>query len=610
MEKRRSEDNSEVHSEVEGREIETSKMTKIGGRKTTAQREASRDSKVLRVGCAFFKLKSLILFLEGGLLVMIFLQLLMGILAGTVLMAIIISITFAIGMIQISIILIVCKKNSFSFQLKRTKANLSYEELDNGRDETSEKPLEDQGNPQDDTSVKKLDFLRKKRLLLVLRNDQEDPTLDQVDKRFSNNSEIFQDGNEHFLQKIISKSEGSQKSSEEQGNSTDRVFETLKSVRDRRIRDTLSSPDFPSLSSKRSAQEMSFAGSRGSESLQFRISKIGKSDKNIFQRRSDMFSFNNENMGSIKSGLSSKKSSSSLGEDLANTSLLKRSSKKKTTPEFLAVKTRKRSSPRQNKGSKRRMGQFYKTSYFTMQLKKIAELPEDDNDEDDLDKSATDNKSFSNTISNDASKSVEASKSIEIERSGGDKSNEEQENAKEEVKLRTNSKEESESDSSLPSSVTQSKASTVYTPLQAFQETENSKRASNISIDTLKRHQIRKSDAFTLYSNKNDAEAIANLGEGSQISLNQDLWRKETNKGPQNIFRGSPASQISASSEAYTFVSAPKFGGAKSISDKSSIAQSSRSPNFQLDKSNQEYIESSKKSSMMESEDQQESFHF
>ena len=35
----------------------------------------------------------------------------------------------------------------------------------------------------------------------------------------------------------------------------------------------------------------------------------------MFKRRSDMFSFNGDNMSSIRSFLSSKKSSSSVGED-------------------------------------------------------------------------------------------------------------------------------------------------------------------------------------------------------------------------------------------------------------------------------------------------------
>jgi len=59
------------------------------------------------------------------------------------------------------------------------------------------------------------------------------------------------------------------------GNTTDHVFESLKSIRDRRIKDTNESPKFHSLSSKRSMQELSFAGSRGSGSINLGKLKIG-----------------------------------------------------------------------------------------------------------------------------------------------------------------------------------------------------------------------------------------------------------------------------------------------------------------------------------------------
>lgn len=108
------------------------------------------------------------------------------------------------------------------------------------------------------------------------------------------------------------------------GNTTDRNFESLKSIRAKRIRDTFESPKFESISSKQSTNTMSFAaanskrGSRGPflAAKQRKISKIMLIANNMFKRRSDMFSFNGENMSSIKSFLSSKKSSSSLGEDL------------------------------------------------------------------------------------------------------------------------------------------------------------------------------------------------------------------------------------------------------------------------------------------------------
>lgn len=58
---------------------------------------------------------------------------------------------------------------------------------------------------------------------------------------------------------------------------------------------------------------------------------------NMFQRRSDMFSFNGENINSIRSFLSSKKSSNSLGEDLSSSKYLRvkfrhSSKKEKETP--------------------------------------------------------------------------------------------------------------------------------------------------------------------------------------------------------------------------------------------------------------------------------------
>ena len=62
--------------------------------------------------------------------------------------------------------------------------------------------------------------------MLVLRNDVEDQDPEQVEKRFSNNSDsiyilskslVFQDQNEMFLARLISNSEGSHKDSEEQG---------------------------------------------------------------------------------------------------------------------------------------------------------------------------------------------------------------------------------------------------------------------------------------------------------------------------------------------------------------------------------------------------------
>ena len=63
------------------------------------------------------------------------------------------------------------------------------------------------------------------------------------------------------------------------------------------------------------------------------------------------------------------------------------------------------------------------------------------------------------------------------------------------------------------------------------------------------------------------------------MSIYNDVEKPEESHPPQNIFRNqsSPASE---SSDANTFMSAPKFGGAATNSERGSVTHSFRSPYF------------------------------
>ena len=148
---------------------------------------------------------------------------------------------------------------------------------------------------------------------------------------------------------------------------------------------------------------MSFSKQRNSNQSNRKLLIAHGSSTNMFKRRSDMFSFNGENMSTIKSFLSSKKSSSSLGEDFEGNSISKRNSPQKlNTPEFISRITQRKSTSKY----KRRMGQFYNK----ILLKKIAEMPEYESDEDSVDNTKSGNeedKSNSFKTSNEQTKSNE-----------------------------------------------------------------------------------------------------------------------------------------------------------------------------------------------------------
>jgi len=159
----------------------------------------------------------------------------------------------------------------------------------------------------------------------------------------------------------------------------------------------------------------------------------------------------------------------------------KRMSKGKiNAPDFIAKMTRRRSTSK-----KRRMGQFYKTSYFQNQLMKIGELPEDEDEGDDAfeyAKSAEESKSNSRSISNENTKSIEMTKSKDLSKSGELSKSIPQE-----------TKESNSDTSSLQSSVS-SHASTILSPIKPFSNTEYTKRVSNISVESLTNYNKRKSE--------------------------------------------------------------------------------------------------------------------
>mmetsp|Transcript_16616 Transcript_16616/g.19219 ORF Transcript_16616/g.19219 Transcript_16616/m.19219 type:complete len:142 (-) Transcript_16616:241-666(-) len=131
------------------------------------------------------------------------------------------------------------------------------------------------------------------------------------------------DNTSELLAQFISNSEDSRRSSEEQGSINEKTFLSLNSIRNKRIRETVESPRFQSLTSSRNSLEMSFSKQRNSNKSNRRFLIAQGSTNNMFKRRSDMFSFNGENMSSIKSFLSSKKSNSSLGEDFDSQNITK-----------------------------------------------------------------------------------------------------------------------------------------------------------------------------------------------------------------------------------------------------------------------------------------------
>lgn len=66
------------------------------------------------------------------------------------------------------------------------------------------------------------------------------------------------------------------------------------------------------------------------------------------------------------------------------------------------------------------------------------------------------------------------------------------------------------------------------------------------------------------------------------MSIYNDVHKPDDGQ-MENVFKHHP-SPPSESSDAYTFMSAPKFGGAVTNSERGSMTQSFKSPNFRMDK--------------------------
>ena len=244
--------------------------------------------------------------------------------------------------------------------------------------------------------------MKSQRVLIVLKNSPNDEF-------------CLKDNTPELLAQFINNSESSRKSSEEQGSLSDKTFESLKSLRSKRMRGMFESPKFQSVSSPQSSIEMSFWKSRGSNQSTRKFLIANQTSKNMFKRNSNMFSFNGENMSTIKSFLSSKKSISSNGEDFEGQFSGRRNSPlKHNTPEFISKITQRKSLSKY----KRRMGQFYPT----ILLKKIAELPEYESEDDSEEKTKSwreEDKSGSFKLSNENSFSNEIAIKTQIDVSKG-----------------------------------------------------------------------------------------------------------------------------------------------------------------------------------------------
>jgi hypothetical protein len=136
------------------------------------------------------------------------------------------------------------------------------------------------------------------------------------------------------------------------------------------------------------------------------------------------------------------------------------------------------------------MGQFYKTSYFKMQLKKIAEMPNDHETESEEDIShsksisvsavnvePTDNAEYPD-LSKSKSASLSKSKSASLSKS----------------KSNASASKSSAGSSSVPSSVS-SRCSSIATMMKPFVAQENLKRVSVISVESLEHYNKRQSES-------------------------------------------------------------------------------------------------------------------
>lgn len=157
-----------------------------------------------------------------------------------------------------------------------------------------------------------------------------------------------------------------------------------------------------------------------------------------------------------------------------------------------------------------------------------------------------------------------------------------------------------------------SKLSSISSPLK-FNNKEGTKRVSNISVESLDDYNKRKSDGKfcpkgivkSIRSIKNEESAVAAPVANSKMSIYHDVEKAEEPPSTNNLFRNvnSPPSE---SSEAYTFVSAPKFGGAVTNSERGSIAHSFKSPYFKVEQHVNDQQESLNNSSKQNT-DRQES---
>lgn len=91
-----------------------------------------------------------------------------------------------------------------------------------------------------------------------------------------------------------------------------------------------------------------------------------------------------------------------------------------------------------------------------------------------------------------------------------------------------------------------------------------------------------------------------------RMPVYQEMGKPCLNYNLQNIFKNGNDNR-SESSDANSFISAPKFGGVGTNSDRGSIALSFKSPYFRVDRQHYDRNGSSKKSSGMDSELHQES---
>ena len=110
-------------------------------------------------------------------------------------------------------------------------------------------------------------------------------------------------------------------------------------------------------------------------------------------------------------------------------------------------------------------------------------MPEDDNEDSDEYQTREENKSNSISVSNDQSKSNELSKS-----------NDNTMNTIELTKSKDSALESDDMISSIASSVSSSKLSLVNSPIKAFKMQEDSRRISNISVESLVDYNKRKTD--------------------------------------------------------------------------------------------------------------------